>query len=263
MQNSMIYLYCLANSPPEPGCYPQADDLKSLKVDDFYVIVKHVSESDFSEENLRRHLSDKQWVKTNVRDHAAVINRIMQNLEVIPFKFGTVFYEETSLKSFISSHSAILKRNLQALVGKEEWGIQVFCNRKTLRRHIDELSEQAAALEKEIMASSPGKAYLLIRNKIDLVESEMDRICKNLSQEYLVEFNHLSDTFYLNNLLPKAFTNREDNMIFNATFLVHKNMANKFKETLEISRSKGANLGFFLEISGPWPPFSFIAQIKK
>jgi len=263
MQNSMIYLYCLAISRTEPGYWLEMGRLKSFKVGDFYVIVKNIPETDFSEENLRRNFSDKLWVKTNVQDHIAILKKIMEHHEVLPFKFGTVFNDEADLKTYIASHSTTLSRNFYALAGREEWRIQVFCNRKALRRHIDELSDLAAAMEKEIMASSPGKAHLLIRNKTGLIESEMDRICKNYSQEYLDEFNRLSDLYSLNNLLPKEYTEREDNMILNANFLVHKNKHNMFQETLETSRKKGVNFGFFLEISGPDPPLSFISQVKK
>jgi len=125
------------------------------------------------------------------------------------------------------------------------------------------LSPDAAALEKQIMESSPGKVYLLKRKKTDLIENEMDRICKNYGQTYFDEFNSLCTANKLSNLLPKEITGREDSMILNATFLLPKRNVTLFNEKLGLLREKDANSGFQVEITGPWPPFNFIYIQEK
>ena len=148
--------------------------------------------------------------------------------------------------------------NFHHIEGKEEWGIKIYCDRKLLSEQIDELSEETAELEKQIMASSPGKAFLLKRKKNDLVENEIDRICKSYGQIYYNEFRKLSVSTNMNNLLPKEFTGREDTMILNAVFLVNKTKVNDFKNTGDTLSKKNENSGCFIEITGPWPPYSFI-----
>lgn len=263
MNNALIYVYCLVNSPPDLDSYSGSEDLKSICIDDLYVIVKDVSSEDFSEENFKRHLSDLEWLETNAREHVEVINLIMENHEVIPFKFGTIFQAELNLRKFITDYSSSLKENFYNVGGREEWSVKIYCDRKTLTTQIDELSEEAATLEKQIMASSPGRAYLLKRKKADLIENEIDRICKNFGQENFDKFKSLSESTNLNNLLPKEFTGREDTMILNATFLVGKDKVKDFKELLEALENKGKNSGFLLEMTGPWPPFSFISLKEK
>jgi hypothetical protein len=263
MNNNLIYVYCLVNSPPHSAVFAESEGLKSISIDDFFVMVRYVSEDDFSEENFRKHLSDYEWLETNAREHVEVINRIMAYNAVIPFKFGTIFQAESSLKQFITDYSDSLKENFHHTGGREEWSVKMYCDRTKLCKQIDELSEEAAALEKQIMASSPGRAYLLKRKKTDLIENEMDRISKKFGQEYFDEFKALSESTNLNNLLPKEFTGREDTMILNATFLVNKSNVTDFKETLEKLKKKDGNSGFLLEITGPWPPFSFISIKEK
>ena len=91
----------------------------------------------------------------------------------------------------------------------------------------------------------------------------MDKICQNYGQQYYDEFKSLSELTNLNNLLPKEFTGREDTMILNATFLVHKNKVADFIRTSDILRIKNSNIGFSIETTGPWPPFSFISIKEK
>ncbi|MDP2339286.1 MAG: GvpL/GvpF family gas vesicle protein [Bacteroidota bacterium] len=258
MATDLIYVYCLSNSPPVLHESMKLKGLKSLVFGDFHVVVKYVSEGEFSEENFKRNLSDIEWLEPNAREHIEVINLLMGQNTVIPFKFGTIFYTEDSLKKFITDYSGSLIENFNHIEGREEWSVKIYCDRKSLSEQIDELSEETAALEKQIMASSPGKAFLLKRKKSELIENEMDRICKSYGQDYYNEFKSLSVSTNLNNLLPKEFTGREDTMILNAAFLVSKTTVNDFKNTVDILRKKDGHSGFFIETTGPWPPFSFI-----
>jgi len=257
--NDLIYVYCIADSPPEPGHNMESNGLKFLMFNGFYVIVKYVPESEFSEENFKKNISDLQWLESNARDHIRVISMIMAFSTVIPCKFGTIYYSEESLKKFIEDYSGSLIENSNHIKGKEEWSVKIYCDRKTLSEQIDELSEEAATLEKQIMASSPGKAFLLKRKKNDLVENEMDLLCKKYGQEYYNKFKNLSESANIDNLVPKEYTGRKDTMILNATFLVNKNKVSDFNGAFNSLREKNGNSGFNIEVTGPWPPFSFIS----
>jgi len=258
MKNDLIYVYCISNNAPGLTRDMEPNVVKSLKIEKFYVIVKFVSKSEFSEENFKKNLSDIQWVELNAREHIVVIRMIMESGTVIPFKFGTIYNSEASLKKFITDYSGSLIENLDNLAGKEEWSVKIYCDRKVLCEQIDELSEEAASLEKQIMASSPGKAVLLKKKKTELNENEMDRLCKKYGQEYYDEFKILSEATYLNNLLPKDIAGREDSMILNASFLISKNKLAEFKNTVDVLKKKDGNSGFFIESTGPWPPYNFV-----
>ena len=258
MTPDLIYVYCLSNSPPEFSETMKLRNMKSLAFGDFHVVVKYVSSEEFSEENFKRNLSNIEWLENNAREHVEVITTLMDRNTAIPFKFGTIFNAEDSLRKFITDYSDSLFENFRHIEGREEWSVKIYCDRKSLSEQIDELSEETAALEKQIMASSPGKAFLLKRKKNELVENEMDRICKSYGQNYYDEFKKLSVSTNLNNLLPKEFTGSEDTMILNAAFLVNKTKVNDFRNTVDILRKEDGNSGFCIETTGPWPPFSFI-----
>jgi hypothetical protein len=263
MINELIYVYCISNSPNIHIRDIESHGLKTLRFGDFNVIIKYVSYDEFSEENFKKNVSDYKWLETNAREHIGVISKIMEQGTVIPFKFGTIYMNHAGLEKFITDYSASLIENFYNLEGKEEWSVKIYCDRKSLSEKIDELSEEASELEKQIMASSPGKAFLLRRKKSDLIENEMDRLCKRYGQEYYDEFNKLSQATVLNNLLPKEFTGRQDTMILTATFFVLKSNVSEFKDTVNRLRKKDGNSAFFIEATGPWPPFSFISIKEK
>jgi len=263
MTDDLIYVYCLLNSQPDLHENMELKSLRSLVSGDFHAVIKDVSRSEFSEENFKMNLSDIYWLENNAREHIEVISLLMRKNTVIPFKFGTIFQTEDSLKKFITDYSDSLTENFFHIKGMEEWSVKIYCDRKLLSLQIDDLSEDTAALEKQIMASSPGKAFLLKRKKTELIEKEMDRICKNYGQEYYNEFENLSESTSLNNLLPKEYTERDDTMILNAAFLVNTNKVIDFRKTVDVLRKKDGNSGFSIETTGPWPPFSFISIKEK
>ena len=262
MLDDLLYVYCLLNSPPELWRNKQ-EGLKSFMFNNFYVVFKYVSESEFSEENFKKKLSDINWLEFNAREHIRIITEIMAYSTVVPFKFGTIYNSEAGLKKFITDYSDSLIENFQLIGGKEEWSVKIYCDRKTLCTQIDELSDEAAKMEQQIMASSPGKAFLLKRKKTELIESEMDRLSKKYGQQYYEGFQKLGVLANLNNLLPKEFTGRGDTMILNATFLVLKNKVDDFKNVVDTIGKEHGNSFFSVEITGPWPPFSFISIKEK
>ena len=263
MINELIYVYCISDRQPELGKHPDFEGLRCILTRGIFTVVKMVPNSEFSEENLKKNLSDLGWLDTNAREHIRTISLLMEDYNVIPFNFGTIYNSQDSLEKFIRDYYDSLIEKFELIGGKEEWGIKIYYNRNVLIEQIDELSTEAADLENQIMASSPGKAFLLRRKKSELIKNELNRLTKTYGQEYYNEIKQLSDATTLNNLLPKELTGREDTMILNAAFLIQRVKANDFNASIISLKKKCVNVGFDIEVTGPWPPFSFISIKEK
>jgi hypothetical protein len=258
----LIYAYCMTNCSPVLDQKPETKSLKYLVCNGYYTIVKNVSSDEFSDQNFKKNLSDTKWLESNAMEHIRIIRMIMEYSDVIPFKFGTIYNSQSCLEEFIKDYSGSLNENFKNIRGKKELSVKVYCNRQKLGEKLDELNADVVSLEKEIMASSPGRAFLLKRKKADFIVNEIDRLCKNHGLECLEEFKKVSESTSLNNLLPKEFTGREDTMILNSSFLVDKNKVSDFIGTAENLKKRDGNSGFTIETAGPWPPFSFVS-IKR
>jgi len=263
MNNELIYVYCLSNSSPELSLYTEFNGLKCIESGGFFITYKNVSEDEFSEENLKRNITNIAWVEINAREHINVISKIMQNNTVIPFKFGTIYKSEEGLAKFIEDYTLSLNKNIININGKEEWTVKIYCNHDELKNQIEELSKDVSDLEIQIRNSSPGRAYLLERKKSDLIEIEIDKFCKSYGASYYELFLKLSESTRINNLLPKNLTGRNDDMILNAAFLVSKDKVGEFVNTSNILWKEQKITGFNVVLTGPWPPFSFIEIEEK
>jgi len=256
--NDLIYVYCISDKRLGNIREFELKTVDTIQVGDFFAIIKYVRGEEFSEVNFKANLSNAEWLEKNAREHILVISKIMEAGPVIPFRFGTIYYSLEGLQKFVTDFSDSLADNFNHIRGKEEWAVKIYCDRRILSEQIDELSEEAASLEAQIMDSSPGKAFLLKRKKSELIENEMDRLCKGFGQSYFNELRDLSLATALNNLLPKEFTGRNDTMILNATFLVAQEKSANLSCTVEELQGKARKAGFFLELTGPWPLFSFV-----
>ena len=260
--NDLIYVYCISEKRLDSLRNFELKTVENIQVGDFFAIMKYVSVEEFSEESFKANLSNAEWLEKNAREHIRVISKIMEEGPVIPFRLGTVYYSWEGLEKFVTDFSDSLTDNFNHIRGKEEWAVKIYCDRRILSEQIDELSEEAASLEAQIMGSSPGKAFLLKRKKSELIENEMDRLCKSFGQAYFNELRDLSIAASLNNLLPKEFTGRNDTMMLNATFLVESAKIVPFTAAVEVMKTKAGKSGFFIEQTGPWPLFSFV-HIKE
>lgn len=263
MSKDLIYVYCVSNKKVGLPEILRSSNIRILKLSDFYIVGKQVSSAEFSEENFRKSISDIKWLDANAREHVFVIQAFMAQNTVIPFNFGTIFRNELNLSRFLIDYSDSLIDNFNRIAGMEEWSIKFYCNRNTLSNKMVDLSEELAALESEIRSSPPGTAFLKKKKKIDIIEKEMDMVCQAYGQEYFESLEKLSSSIKLNKLVPSETIGNEDTMALNASFLVEKIFVREFIDTVVLLRKRDLDLGFSIEASGPWPPFSFISIKEK
>ena len=259
MVQDLLYVYCLYAGPLSYSKDDKLNNFDSLTINGFQILTKKVSVEDYSEENFKSKVSDLHWLDAQVREHVKVITDMMQLGTVIPFKFGTIYKSITNLTQFLDQYSDSLQEHIQYLEGMEEWAVKFYADFSMLSTQIDTLSNAAAELEKQILSSAPGKAFLLKKKKIGLIEEEIEKICTEKGQTVFDLLQLESAAFKLNVLQTKEITGREDEMVLNACFLIKRKDQPQFKNVIDGLLEKIGAEGFKIETSGPWPPFSFIS----
>src|SRR3989304_6541840 len=76
-------------------------------------------------------------------------------------------------------------------------------------------------------------------------------------QEFLSGLKQQSLRTRFNRSLPRDVTERMDDMILNAAFLVEKNKLSAFIREIEILKRQYEGMDFFFDCTGPWPPYNF------
>lgn len=259
----LIYLYCITDKLPK---LKEEEDLVDRIYFIFYLglyaVVNEVPLDEFSEENLKKNLSDLEWIKTKAGIHEKVIETVMKNSCVIPFKFGTIFNTEENLKIMLKEHISKFKDTLKYLEGKEEWGVKIYCDIDKLKENLILEDRELLNIDREINSCQPGKAFILKKKKVELVNTNINKKLNDYGQLIFEKLNQYSIESRINKLLPKEVTERKEEMILNSVFLIKKDKVENFIEAESALKEIFQEMGFFLDCTGPWPPYNF-TDLKK
>jgi len=250
-EKELIYLYCVTNKIPElkrnmKGVY-------FIYHEGLYAVVSKVPEDEFNEEDIRKNLNDMEWLNTKVRLHEKLIEGVMKNNCLVPFKFATVFKSEQRMIAEISEHEEELRDNLSYFEGNEEWGIKIYCDLPCLNNFLSREDEKILNMDKEISSSTPGKAFFLKKRREEMINN----MVFVYSQDFLDRLNKVSIHVCINRLLPKEVTCKNDEMILNTACFVNKKGRETFLNMAYAIRTQYGRCGFSFDCTGPWPPYNF------
>ncbi len=253
----LIYLYCITNRMPQPKL--DGHGVYSLNHEGLYAVVSKVPEDEFGEENLKKNLSNSEWLKNKACRHEKVVEDVMEDGCAVPFKLATLFKTEDSLRTMLKEHAEKINENLEDFEEKEEWGIKIYCDMERFKRVFLKEDKEIFRIDKEISLSAPGpgKAFLLKKKREALSNELINKIHSEAVQEFLKGLKEKSLRTRFNRLLPRDVTGRRDDMILNAAFLVEKNKLSAFIREIEILKKQYEGTGYLFNCTGPWPPYNF------
>jgi hypothetical protein len=191
-----------------------------------------------SEHNPQEPLNQKSGV-----DHARVIADCFQHSTVLPFRFGTVFNDDDSLRKSIRSNQRQFLGNIDKLRGKTEMHLKIFvddCCGKELERHtptetvgreyLTNLRENAART-RERQTRARAVSFQMHRMFMPLDEEVSCRLTEN--GKMVLDIAHLIDR------------------------KCAERYQNKFASTVLMMRECQ------MQLSGPWPPYHFVHRLTR
>ncbi|MBI5701013.1 GvpL/GvpF family gas vesicle protein [Candidatus Saganbacteria bacterium] len=254
----LIYVYCITNIEPNlNGSKELVNSLYFISEQGLYAVVSGEKEEEYGQENLEKNLSNLEWIKQKAALHEKVIEQIMEQVGVIPFKFGTLFNNEQNLKTMLIEHGEEFKSDLDRLADKEEWGIKTYCDKEKLIQNLKVENEEMKGIDDEINMASPGKAFILKKKKEELLNIVLSKTLNIYIQDSFNQLCKHCQEGCLNRLLPREATGKHEDMILNAAFLVARNKVPYFSQEVDCLNSDGKEKGVNFDLSGPWPPYNF------
>lgn len=191
-----------------------------------------------SEHNPAEELSQKAGV-----DHARVIADCFQHSTVLPFRFGTVFHDDESLRKSIRSNQRQFVSNIEKLRGKTEMHLKIYvddCCARELghhghaegvgREYLSSLRETATR-QRERQTRARAVSFQMHRLFIPLDEEVSCRLTE--SGKMVLDIAHLIERKHV------------------------ERYQNKFHSTSAMMRE------CHLQLSGPWPPYHFVHRLTR
>lgn len=263
-QKNLIYCYGVTKTKPSQSNFDDSEvKLYPVYFQGTYAMVSKVPFDEFSEENLKKNLANMEWIEKRARQHESIIEEIMKFTTVLPFKFGTIFQSEENVEKLLRERGAEYKRVIADLEGKEEWGLKIYCDIEQFKAALQQQDEKIQEKEREIASSSKGKAYFLKKKKDELVKAAVSEKISEYTKDCFERLKRLSLQAKVNKILPKAVTEKEQDMVLNAAFLINKKRIKELERILSYIRTMYSQKGLEFDWTGPWPAYNFCSLDHK
>ncbi len=215
-------------------------------------ITSRVSLAEFGEEELAANLRDPGWLESKARAHEAVLEAALEHAALVPFRFGTIFRTRAQVVEMLKGH-ADLEASLERLRGTTELGVKAFLDPARFE----------AGREEDGPEPSSGRAYLAKKQRDRQLAEERASFKVTCAQESFERLAAAAEDARSNPLQRPEVSGHAGEMVLNAAYLVRTAREQAFRETLEQVEAAYAPHGVDFELTGPWPPYNFVAEEQR
>ena len=262
-----FYVYCIAAADAAaeiavdslPGAIEDDTAIELIPVDSLTAVVSRVPLTSYAEENLTQNLTDATWTAVRAMRHQQVVEHFSRRISVVPLRFGTIYLELAGVEQMLTERKQELTEIIDRLRGCEEWGINLYSDRKALTAVIDSLSPRLRELNEQVATASPGQSYLLKKKTETLRADECRRELQRIASEVDDSLRPFcEDARRLRVLKVEATEYGELTAKF--AFLIKRNSFEEFRAAAERLARKHEKSGVRLELTGPWPAYNFTGE---
>lgn len=177
-------------------------------------------------------------------DHGRVIAECFKTSTVLPFRFGTVFADDESLRRSIRSNQRQFVTNIDRLRGKAEMHLKVMvddCCREQGRRSIQD-------------AGSVGRTYLTNLRESASLQRERQTKARAVSVQMHRMFSPLAEEI----TCKRTDTGK---MLLDIAHLIDHKCVERYQN--KYSSASVTLKDCQMQLSGPWPPYHFVHRLTR
>ncbi|WP_176197425.1 GvpL/GvpF family gas vesicle protein [Actinomadura sp. NAK00032] len=235
-------------------------------------LVSTVALADYGEAALRANLEDLAWLEATARAHHDVVDRAARTAPTAPVRIATIYRDDGRVAEVLAAQGERFAEILDLVSGRAEWGVKAYADPAALRGGTDPgggLEPTAEPLTGPnptgphagphaggAPAAGAGTAYLQRRQQERRRRADAGR---RAAEQAAAVHAELTDHAVASRHHPPQdprLSGRAGTQILNAAYLLDEEQAPGF---LAVARAAGDRLpGIEVEVTGPWPPYSFI-----
>ena len=213
------------------------EPVRAVCADDIHAVVGSVDAAAFGESSIASMLGDLADIEPIGRAHHEVVATIAAECPVVPLRLATIYPDDDTVSALLAEHHAELTELLESLRGTQEWGVQVY-----LRPAVGEAVPAGVTAGGDgIGSAGPQQPWL----EAEASAEDIDRVLREIAI-----VSRRQPAPYLR---PGSVCGW---MVLNGIYLLETDRAAEFAA---IARQFAADHGALrVEVTGPWPPYSFV-----
>jgi hypothetical protein len=194
------------------------------------------------------------------RSHQGVVDRALTAGTTVPLRLCTVCRDDAGVRDLLDREHDVLAAALERLAGREEWGVKLIGDPRAVREAARRRSSQRADPAQATDASAAGRAYLT-RVRVHTVErEETQRMAREAAQVVHQGLRAQAAAARVLRAPPRELSGESGALVLNGAYLVDRDRAAQFRAVASELGERQRERGLRLEITGPWPPYSFVGD---
>lgn len=260
-----IYLFCVASSSePVLGCLAGGEgigpgtSLGAVTHAGLVAVVCAVPLEEWTGPGSEERLRDLGWLGPRAVRHEAVIESVQAHGPVLPLRFGCLFSSEAEVRRWLAVHGARISAFLSETAARtEEWSLKGWLDAERAT------AARLAADERwKALPASPGARYLREQKLRQEVERTVRSWARGLGEQAAQELRALgAEARALRLPGSPSPSGRNEEAVFSFALLVPRSAVAEFKDRVETLHRALSEQGVSLDLTGPWPLYSFCPQL--
>jgi hypothetical protein len=247
-----FWIYCVVGSDAVPEldaacCGVDGETLEIISAGSLAAVVGRVAMGDFADEPLRAHLENLDWVDRVARTHDAVQQAVMAKATIVPLRLCTILLTRERVVALLQDSAAQLTSILGELRGCSEWGLKLFSP-----------AVPSTAAEP---AAATGGAYLQQRRAVKAAREEAQRSAADRARQAHDALTALAVRTMVNAPQAREAHGRDADMLLNGAYLIADERRAELDALVTTLAASYDELGYSLELTGPWPPYNFAGSL--
>jgi hypothetical protein len=231
------------------------EGVQAIVHEDLAVLVREVPLEEYGEAPLRRNLNDLAWLERVARDHEAVLAEVLERTTVVPLRLATIFADADGGRRMLDERRDVLRQALATLAGRQEWSVKVLADPERLLAAAGGGGEPEPAEA----GAGAGAAYLLRRRAERDRRGEAERIAAELAEDIHARLRDWAGAAAVRPAQNRELSGHEGDMLLNGAYLVDAARVPELRELVDALRERHRDSGARIELSGPFPPYTFVA----
>lgn len=215
--------------------------VRTIAGGDLVAVVSPVDLAEFGEAALRRNLEDLAWLEGVARSHHAAVAAAGRLGAVVPATLATVYRDDAGVRAMLERRRADLDAVLERIDGRTEWGVKAYA--------------EPAPAPATATDARPGLAYLQRRRAELAADDERLRRASGGAEAVHAALAGRAEAARQHPPQDRRLTGRAEPMVLNGAYLVGAENSRRFTDAVRTQAQRHAELR--LEVTGPWPPYSF------
>ncbi|MFI6130973.1 GvpL/GvpF family gas vesicle protein [Micromonospora sp. NPDC051141] len=210
-------------------------------------VVSDVPLHEYGETALRRNLEDLAWLERAARAHHAVVDALARAGAVVPARLATVHRDDARVAGVLAERRDELAGTLARLADRTEWGVKGYVVPGAL-----------PGAEEPAGGGGAGAAYLR-RRRAQLNARELgQQAAADAAAAVHATLAGLAVAAHRHAPQDRRLSGAATAMVLNGAYLIDRDRWPDFAASAR--RLADEHPEVRLELTGPWPPYSFVAE---